>query len=330
MKYPLIAMMIGWCALLGACHEEEFDDRITLNDITEAIVPTLNLSGDRDFDGNGPIMDIDVELTIERGGRAIFAHINFSAHEDGGDNSRTEIGPVNFLVWRWRPSDGLHFVHAINSPTRSSIRHRSAPGCGVPCATVGRVESEFEVEDGGLITTVVSETPGPVRDITLLGDTTGDDISTDDDPHGDTSIRRIRFNQIDVTMGSTPRPTESVNGSLSITNIPWINFCRRGDSVDGRISVSGTYPHPSPADGIPAILVVHEATSARTFGAIVAGGPAHTNFTLNNGDYSVTSHPFNTVLNGSCDGCVEYHMEARDPSESSSVDTRTRRACIPE
>ena len=41
----------------------------------------------------------------------------------------------------------------------------------------------------------------PPPPITLLGDTAGDDIPTDANPSGDTSIRAIRFNRIDVTFG---------------------------------------------------------------------------------------------------------------------------------
>jgi hypothetical protein len=50
-----------------------------------------------------------------------------------------------------------------------------------------------------LIVNVPGRAGGLIRDIRLLGDTAGDDISTDNNPHGDTSIRRIRYNTIDVT-----------------------------------------------------------------------------------------------------------------------------------
>lgn len=170
---------------------------ISLTDINQPIVPTILYAGDREFGGNGPLMVVGVELAIGRGGRAIFANVSFSARETGGDGSHTAIGPVSFLVWKWKPSDGANFVHRINSPTRSILRHVSAPGCTFGCGFIG------EAEDGGLIVTVPVTTGGPVRDIRLLGDTAGDDISTDTNPHGDTSIRRIRFNRIDVTFGPT-------------------------------------------------------------------------------------------------------------------------------
>lgn len=318
MKYSPIAIVIGFCAMLTACHgdhEDEFDDILTLRDITTAIVPTRVLEGDREFDGNGPILDTRVELTIERSGRAIFANVTFSAREDGGDGSLTEIGPVRFEVWRWNPSDS-HFVLSINSPTVSTISHHSAPGCGLlGCGVLG------PSEDGGLIVTVAPDTPGPVRDITLLGDTTGDDISTDDNPEGDTSIRGIRFNPIEVTMVSTMPVSETANASLTFYRIPWMNFCERGEDNQGNVWVSGNNPHLTPVEEIPAVLVVHDAT-------LVSGGEARANFMLRR-EYN-TSVEVIMPASEYCDGCVEYHLEARNPADSLRVDTRMRSACVRE
>jgi len=159
--------------------------------IDRAIVPTNVERGDRDFDGKGPIITVGTRLFVGRNGRAVFAEVIMSAREDGGDGSRTSIGPLTFEVWRWQPTDGARFVREITSPTISTVRFRSGPGCApIGCALIGAAE------DGGLIVTVNGN--GPVRDIRLLGDTLGDDISTDNNPHGDTSIRRIRFNPVNV------------------------------------------------------------------------------------------------------------------------------------
>ncbi len=192
MRATLAALALGAVALSASGVQA---DMITLRDITTPIVPTSNPTGDRDFDGNGPRMTVGVELSIERGGRAIFAHVSFSARELGGDGSFTQVGPVPVLVWRWEDDSCLRLVEAINSQTFSVLSHDSGPGCGFGCARIGAQE------DGGALVTIVPQDPGPVVDVTLLGDTNGDDISTDDNAHGDTSIRAIRFRQIDVTFG---------------------------------------------------------------------------------------------------------------------------------
>ena len=191
MKVTLAALALGFVTVLAASGAQA--EMITLRDITTPIVPTSNPTGDRDFGGNGPRLTVGVELSIERGGRAIFAHVSFSARELGGDGSFTQIGPVPVLVWRWEDETCLRLAETINTQTFSVLSYDGGPGCGFGCARIGAQE------DGGGIVTVVPQAPGPVLEVTLLGDTSGDDISTDDNPHGDTSIRAIRFRPIDVT-----------------------------------------------------------------------------------------------------------------------------------
>lgn len=190
MKHFLAAAVLI-CAIIPLSDARA--DPLELNDIITPIVPQTVLRGDREFDGNGPVIVVGVGLSVERNGRAIFATVEMSAREIGGDGSHTAIGPLRFLVWRWRPSDGARFVERINSETIATIRHESGPACLFGCAFIG------PAEDGALIVTVRGRPGGLIRDIRLLGDTIGDDISTDSNPHGDTSIRRIRFNTIDVT-----------------------------------------------------------------------------------------------------------------------------------
>ncbi len=170
---------------------------IFLRDLTADIIPTVARSGaDRDFDGNGPIMTLGTELTIGRHGRAVFASVIFSAREDGGDGTATSIRTAPTEVWRWQPSDGARFVSRIITNPTVTTRLRSVPGCApIGCATIG------PAEDGGLILTQRS-LPGYLNAVTYLSDTMGDDISTDQNPHGDTSIRNISFDPILVEFSS--------------------------------------------------------------------------------------------------------------------------------
>lgn len=195
MKRTLTALLCGAATMPASAGAHA--ELITLRDITQAIVPTSNPIGDREFGGNGPRMTIGLELTIERGGRAIFAYVTFTARELGGDGSYTEIGPVPFQVWRWEDEPCLRRVVAINSQQFSLTSHDSRPGCGFGCAQIASPGQS--IEDGGVVMNVTPDNPGPVSTIRLLGDTSGDDISTDSNPSGDTSIRAILFNQIDVT-----------------------------------------------------------------------------------------------------------------------------------
>ena len=162
-----------------------------LTSITTPIVPTAVITGDREFGGNGPNMYIGVTLEVGRGGRAIFAHVEFSARETGGDGSFTRTEET-FEVWRWQPSDGARFVSRIDRPVWGTVV-LSRPTCAGTC---------LGSEDGALMMTVDADSTGPVHMVRLIGDTMGDDISDDSNPHGDTSIRAIVFNPLTVEFTS--------------------------------------------------------------------------------------------------------------------------------
>jgi len=177
---------------LGLAAPAAAQDTIQLRPITTAIVPTVTLSGDREFGGNGPRITVGVQLSVERGGRAIYATVSMSARELGGDGSATSVTPAPFLVWDALDEDCVQLVERIVSPAVTTFTDVSAPGCSFGCGVIG------PQEDGGVLATRTNTFGGPVRTITYLGDTAGDDISTDANPSGDTSIRRIDFNPLQV------------------------------------------------------------------------------------------------------------------------------------
>ena len=150
--------------------------------ITSPIVPQAVLRGDREFGGNGPDLSVRVELSVERGGRAVFAHVTFTAAETGGDFSTTEITRA-IQIWRWHP--GLPLVRSIEAPVWfDTVRSRET--CGM-CAGA---------PDGAYPTVMTGGPYGVVEAVHMIGDTMGDDISTDLNPHGDTHIRSITFNPV--------------------------------------------------------------------------------------------------------------------------------------
>lgn len=168
---------------------------LSLDPIQQPIVPQAVLAGDREFGGNGPHIVLDVRLSLSEGGQVILAHIDLMAEETGGDRSRTEITEV-FEVWRGQ--NGA-VVHQILSQDWDRMEWVSGAGCSmIGCEIFGGAN-----EDGGVVTTLMGHRSSLFHHVTYLADTLGDDISTDRDPHGDTSIRQIvlRDVQVDWTPG---------------------------------------------------------------------------------------------------------------------------------
>lgn len=82
----------------AAAQAESVDRQITAQDITTPLLPRSSLQGDREFGGNGPIMDIRVELHQRRSGRAVFGIVHFEAREDSGDGSYTRLERRTFEI----------------------------------------------------------------------------------------------------------------------------------------------------------------------------------------------------------------------------------------
>lgn len=181
---------IALIAATPAVHAEIAE--VNLRDITDTILPTELLQGDREFGGNGPRMVLGTRLFPARDGRAIMAEVMFSATETGGDGSRTAIGPMYFEVWRSGPENGNRIVRDIVDQDLVLMRWTSRPGCSFGCGFVG------PHEDGALIRRETGPVGTFVTNVTYLGDTAGDDISDDGNPHGDTSIRGIQLGQVTV------------------------------------------------------------------------------------------------------------------------------------
>lgn len=170
---------------------------IALRELTADIVPTEARAGaDRDLDGDGPTMTFGTELTIGRGGRAVFASVIFIARENDGNVKATSIRTAPTKLWRWQLTNGARFVSRILTDPIVATRLSAVPHCApIGCAVSG------PSQNGSPILTL-RNMPGYLSTVTYLGDTTGDDISTDQNPHGDTSIRNISFDPIQVEVSS--------------------------------------------------------------------------------------------------------------------------------
>ncbi len=141
------------------------------------MTPTENLYGDREFDGNGPHIVVDVELRAVR--NRIVADIEFVATETGGDGS---IGRG-----RWS-----HTVYT--APVGRTIER---------ILSLSQQRIEFESDDGGggadnwsrseAYHTETFDRDAVLDSYTIIGDTRGDDISSDRNPLDDTRIQRLAF-----------------------------------------------------------------------------------------------------------------------------------------
>jgi len=98
--------------------------QVTINDITEALVPSQLLGGDREFDGHGPDVKATTKLRIGDGGRALYADIYFHAKETTHDWSETE-GRWSRKVW---DAPTGQTIKRILSDDYSETNFRSQPG----------------------------------------------------------------------------------------------------------------------------------------------------------------------------------------------------------
>ncbi|MEM8800775.1 MAG: hypothetical protein AAGF15_11930, partial [Pseudomonadota bacterium] len=181
------------------------------------LTPTRLIRGDREFGGNGPRIDVRVQFIAKKHGAQIDARVTMRAAELGGDGSETRQTFYDFPVWHsggkpirvtrilqpdWRVSftspRGQNPFAARGSCRDAQVTPRGfLPSVTVTCRT----------EDGGHF--IVVRDRGPIRQMLLMGDTSGDDISTDNNPRGDTGIRGIKFGTLPVEVLQKRPPQKS-------------------------------------------------------------------------------------------------------------------------
>ncbi len=205
--------------------------KVKLIDITTPLVPSKLYGGDREFDGNGPIIDCKVTLRVSKNKRAIMADITFKAKETKSDWSETR-GSWTRTVYK-KPK-GRKIVK-IFGPKVSKVHFKSKPGgfqllgptadfitflrklneiaeavnyVVNPVAHATRKEHKelFNMVDKGLadlpahgnLVHVRRPAKGPVSVFAIVGDTGGDDISKDNNPKDDTRIQAIKFKRLKI------------------------------------------------------------------------------------------------------------------------------------
>jgi hypothetical protein len=156
---------------------------VFLNDINEILCPQTVTRGDREFNGNGPRIQTNVTLQI-RNNIEIWAIINFTATETVSDFSTTNA----VFERRIFTSPNNRTIAQIITPATTNVDFIT-PSAGMQI--IGPVGESSN-------TVTVTEPMNFIRSMSVVGDTGGDDISTDNDCTDDTRIERISFFPIKI------------------------------------------------------------------------------------------------------------------------------------
>lgn len=195
---------------------------VKLEDYTEWLCPKNLMRGDREFNGNGPKVKCEVKIRISSDGSSLLADFYLWAQETVHDWSTTEGR------WTKKIYDAPYGmkINKILSATASRTQFIS-PKAGmqifVPGADVAQAMYTFLdntdiksivlkehgidpkdrpgvsnlvkhwIDDGNRIVRVPAVDGTLVKFFHIVGDTGGDDISTDDNCNDDTRIVKIEF-----------------------------------------------------------------------------------------------------------------------------------------
>ena len=144
---------------------------VTLKNVPAFRCPKVVLRGDREFDGRIN-MDLKIELELNAQRNAIMLRVKFRAEEPKGDFTTTE------LSWAEKVYDapsGMKIKSIVSNPVwHQAVSHNLNEQSFI------QMPSEF------------------LRYCEVVGDTMGDDISTDDNCNDDTRIGNFVFNKVAV------------------------------------------------------------------------------------------------------------------------------------
>jgi microsomal dipeptidase-like Zn-dependent dipeptidase len=170
----------------------------TLDPILD-LCPAQRGAGDIEFDGHGPRVSGRVTLSISPDGRRLLTDVSLNAKETGGDGSEVR-GTWTLPVGNPAPA-GLRYAQIVTPTT--AVFDMVLPGAGPngpPASCDGR-------------THIIVPGNGPVVAVTVVGDTGGSDISTDNDCRCDTRIARIDFKPVSITLAGDRPPAARASGA---------------------------------------------------------------------------------------------------------------------
>lgn len=206
-------------------------EKIFLEDFTEWLCPKYLLRGDREFGGNGPKIKCEVSLRIGDNGGSLWADFYIWAQETVHDFSTTEgtwsrkiydapygkrisriVSDTRSRTQFVSPAAGFQFVVPGNDVKAGMeaffngtiienvvLAAHGLPGAGT--VSKGAIAKLIETYSQGNTVVRVPATEGRlVKFFHIVGDTGGDDISTDDNCNDDTRIVKIEFFPVTVEM----------------------------------------------------------------------------------------------------------------------------------
>ncbi|MBS1622006.1 MAG: hypothetical protein JST10_00895 [Bacteroidetes bacterium] len=151
--------------------------------------PTKLLGGDREFGGHGPEIWANIDITIENGNQ-LFATVYMHARETESDWSETE-GTWKKLIYS---APAGYNISQIQSGKHSEVHYISKPGIGI--FSKGAAQELFSGAKGN---NVAFQDDGLVTRWNIVGDTMGDDISTDRNCKDDTQVA-IQLNPVKLLL----------------------------------------------------------------------------------------------------------------------------------
>lgn len=198
--------------------------KVNIPPVSETLCPTSLTRGDREYDGNGPIVTCEVKLRVTSDSMRLIADIYFKAEETKADWTTVESrwsrqvyrAPAGTRITRilsgnqsttrfTSPPAGFQFLvpgadaeQAMknfflgNMIENAVLMLHGLPGAGnwAPGAAA-RLVSQYT--KGNTVNKVPAVEGTLVRFFHIVGDTGGDDVSTDDNCNDDTRIEKIEF-----------------------------------------------------------------------------------------------------------------------------------------
>lgn len=158
-------------------------ETVSLTNITTELCPVILAAGDREFNG-GPQINTTILLDKTPDEKGIDAVIYYTAAETAGDNT-TAVGTFRQRVYTAAP--GTRIVSIEPAYFQSKVVDFRGRGAG----------SEFGACNEGQV-----ETPpvsgNSVREIIVVGDTGGNDVSAGGGCRCDTKIKSVKFNPVRI------------------------------------------------------------------------------------------------------------------------------------
>lgn len=151
--------------------------------------PMKVLGGDREFGGHGPEIWATLNLTIENGNQ-LYANVYMHARETQSDWSETE-GSWRKLIYT--APHGFN-ISEITSGKNSEVHYVSKPG-----VSAFTPRGLVEALGGARGTDVPFKDDGLVSRWNIVGDTGGDDISTDQNCNDDTQVA-VQLNPVKLNL----------------------------------------------------------------------------------------------------------------------------------